>query len=146
MFEPAKDRNPLHLHPEFLKRVQAYCAAVNHAFPSYYIALGEGRRTLTRQRWLYSLGRTWWTRHFKVVTWTLNSMHRWGLADDLVLTTRSNRSVALWDTRLWQHIYAVMPPSKYGLETLVPIEYNHVQIQHAEHVVATKSLSGLVQT
>ncbi len=146
MFEPAQNRDPAKLHPEFLKRLNRYIAAVNVALPKYKLTIGEGRRTLARQRWLWSLGRTWWTRKFRIVTWTLNSMHRWGLANDLVLTEKNKPAIAIWNTEVWAQIYAVVPPSKYGLETLVPFEYNHMQIRDAEHVIATRALIGLVQT
>ncbi|NJK42990.1 MAG: M15 family metallopeptidase [Pleurocapsa sp. SU_196_0] len=143
--QPAKNRNPKALHPEFLGRLERWLAAARVAFPHLEFSIGEGRRTLTRQRWLFGVGRTH-TLKSRVVTWTLLSMHRWGLAADIVIVRKTARGVAIWDTSVWQHVFAVIPPSKFGLESLVPTEWNHLQIVDANSVVARQSLKGLTQT
>ena len=120
MAEPTQDRNLNHLHPTFRKPFEAWLA---HARESgFKILVYETFRSPERQKYLYALGRTI-PPFGRVVTYTLDSCHRYGIAADLVpLDAKGN---ALWNG--YDKLYRACPPSAYGLE-LLSFERPHVQL------------------
>lgn len=109
-YEPPKNRDLNALALVFRERLEGWLVAAKAA--GYEIRITETRRTLARQQWLYSLGRT---RPGKIVTWTLESRHRWGLAADIVIVRNGK---AVWDSEAYRSLYRVAVPTSYNLRTL----------------------------
>jgi hypothetical protein len=116
------DRDMDKLHPVFREKIEPWLEAVRKQFTQYDILVTEVFRSKERQQHLYNQGRT---TPGAVVTWTLQSVHEFGMAIDWVPTQNDQ---PLYDVELYQRIYAAVPPARYGLETLAPREYPHVQI------------------
>jgi hypothetical protein len=141
MKEPAKQTSLQVCYPEFAKRYTAWLTAARKAFPLLNIKPSETRRTLARQQWLYASGRT---RKGLVVTYTLDSFHRLGCAADTVIARKLTPWIAIWDSRVWNTIYAKVPPEKYGLERLA-FEAVHLQLPEKE-VTPLRKAGKLRQT
>lgn len=130
--EPPQNRSLAVLRPDFKARLIQWMGEVNRILlPGTVIKPSETHRTQQRQQWLYRQGRE---RGCGVpgrpVTWTLDSNHKYYIAADLFLDKRGE---ALWDSELYMEVYSKVPPENYGLETLAPREYAHIQIQNANN-------------
>ena len=68
------DRDLSKLNPDFKERVELWLAENPEIFVT------EAYRTYARQAWLYAQGRT---RPWRIVTRTMNSLHRKGIAVDI---------------------------------------------------------------
>jgi D-alanyl-D-alanine carboxypeptidase len=121
---PPQVRDQTHLHPEFKTKLQAWLAAAKKA--GFNILVYETTRTLDRQKYLYGQGRSGvaYGRGGSVVTYTLDSLHRYRCAVDLVPLGRNG--AANWGG--YGSLYVAVPPSKFGLEIL-NFERPHVQIK-----------------
>ena len=121
-FEPPQDRNPEGLHPIFRAQLEAFVKEVQpHLRHALELRIGECRRTLERQTWLYGQGRV---NGERVRSWTMDSRHRYGLAADLILVdlgddlTSTADDTADWSQTLWREMYAAVPPEIFGLSTI----------------------------
>ena len=125
MSEPTRNKNPLSLEHTFRDGLLRFIADVNKRFPQYKMTLGEGKRTATRQNWLFKQNtRNRWVTNcdgYKAL-----SMHQYGIAGDLVLVHKKASFIAIWDARVWRTVYAAFNFADYGLE-LIPQELVHVQ-------------------
>lgn len=136
------DRDWSKLHSAFSGRLKRWIAQAEAEFPQFAFRLGEGRRTEARQRWLYASGRT---RPGPILTNTMDSRHRVGLAGDMYVVRRSFPLKAVWDGRVWRAIYEKVPPEKYGLRCL---EWEFVHLEHAEsdRLIAIGKPIGIYKT
>ncbi|MEM1891694.1 MAG: hypothetical protein QW105_02190 [Nitrososphaerota archaeon] len=131
--EPPQIRDSDALHPVFGAPLAAYLEQANKVLTHVLIRPSETIRSVERQAWLFAQGRdpTMIAQGFRrQVTWTLDSMHLYGLAADLVMIRRSNNQ-AIWETTSWQWLYRVVPPTDFGLTSLAPTEWVHL-----EHICA----------
>lgn len=122
----AQNRDLNALNQEFRSRLERWLAAVRASGLSVMVL--ETHRTRARQEYLYAQGRT---RPGNVVTWTLDSLHRRGLAADVVPTPGG---VISWNVADYQRLHAAAPPEMYGLELIRNasggvLEWPHLQIQ-----------------
>lgn len=140
--EPPKNNRLEDLHPDFRAKLERWLAQARATFPQFHIRVGETRRTAERQAWLYASGRS---RKGPILTYTLDSNHRWGLAADLVITRKLTPWKAEWDWRVWQAVYKAVPPESYGLRTL-DFEMVHLEAANARQLIADAPNNGLVQT
>lgn len=113
------------LRPDFRSNLERYLQAIEHRFPEYATGVHETYRSPERQRWLFEQGRS---RPGAIVTWTLDSNHQYGIAADWHLLKDGK---AIWDSQVYAKVYALVPPSEYGLESLAPAEYVHLQLLNA---------------
>ncbi|AFZ67585.1 M15 family metallopeptidase [Deinococcus peraridilitoris] len=141
MTEPKKNKDLAALFPECRVAVEAWLKQARATFPQFNINVSETRRTKERQEWLYAQGRT---RPGPVVTYTLDSRHRAGLAVDLVVTRKLTPFKAEWDWRVWRAIYKAVPPEKYGLRPL-DFEMVHLELINSDAILARRP-AGLVIT
>lgn len=74
-----------HLYPEFRRRVEAVLSDLEAETGAKWRVV-QGFRSKEYHNYLYSLGRT---RPGRIVTWTRNSMHLYGLAADFLPVGRS---------------------------------------------------------
>lgn len=133
---PQPNKNMDALHPLFRRPVELWLKDVRAYYPGYEIRVTETGRTLERQKYLYSLGRTRPNPDFGMryvqVTWTLATMHRLKCALDWVPLNRRTGKV-LYEARVYDAIYKRFPPAHYGLELLTDrgriIEYPHLQLK-----------------
>lgn len=117
-------------------------------FPQFVFRVGETRRTLDRQQWLYGAGRPGFKPYGRsgiVLTYTLESRHRWGLAADLVIMRKTTPWKAEWDGRIWRAVYASVPPSAFNLQTL-EFEFVHLEAADADALISRAKELGLYQT
>ena len=98
------------LNQEFRGRLERWLAAVRASGLSVMVL--ETHRTRARQEYLYAQGRT---RPGNVVTWTLDSLHRRGLAADVVPTPGG---VISWSVADYKRLHEAAPPEMYGLELI----------------------------
>lgn len=138
-YEPPRNRRMDALAPAFRTRLVAWLAAARERLPDISIQVTETRRTLARQRYLYSLGRT---APGKVVTWTLESKHRWGLAADIVIVRGGK---AVWDAQAYQTLYRTVRPSSYALKTLEG-DLVHLEAADSDELIRRAQHFGLFQT
>ncbi|AFZ66972.1 M15 family metallopeptidase [Deinococcus peraridilitoris] len=120
MKEPKQNRNLDDLNPLFRAPLERWLAAAKKA--GFTVLVYETFRTLERQRYLYACGRTV-APIGRILTYTLDSAHRYGMACDLV-PLHSN-GTANWNG--YAALYKAVPPSDYGLETL-SFEQPHLQL------------------
>lgn len=118
---PGQQRDMNLLHPTFRPRIERWLAKARSA--GFNVRVTETFRTMERQRWLYASGRS---RPGPIVTNTLKSSHRMGIAVDIVLIN-SNGS-ANWDVAAYQRLYRLVPPKDFGLATLEPFEWVHLEL------------------
>jgi peptidoglycan L-alanyl-D-glutamate endopeptidase CwlK len=140
--EPPKNNRLEDLHPDFRAKLERWLAQARATFPQFHIRVGETRRTAERQAWLYASGRS---RPGPILTYTLNSNHRWGLAADLVIVRRRTPWRAEWDWRVWRAVYKAVPPELYGLRTL-DFEMVHLEADNAAKLLQYPEVHGLYQT
>jgi peptidoglycan LD-endopeptidase CwlK len=120
MKEPAQNRTLNALHPLFHKPFDQWLEATRAA--GFNILVYETFRTPERQKYLYAIGRTI-APIGRVVTYTLDSCHRYGIAADIVPLDAKGR--AMWNG--YDRLYKAVPPSAYGLE-LLDFERPHIQL------------------
>lgn len=123
------------LHPVFRERLDKFLDACEKA--GFNVLVYETFRFYERQYWYYQHGRvTGIGVPGRPITWTLNSMHRYGLAADMCPLDRNNGL----DYDLLTPMMLKMNPEKYGLELLKNdqgrvIEWPHLQIKDAQKVI-----------
>lgn len=122
--EPKANNDRKNLHPEFGKRLELFLADAKKK--GFRVLVYECYRLPDRQAWLWSYGRLAPNKAKPKVTWTLDSLHRYGLAADLV--TLKPNGAADWSHAAFDRLYAACPPAKYGLE-LVAGEKPHLQLE-----------------
>lgn len=127
MLEPKQERSLDLLRPDFREKLDAWLQAVAETFPAYTVGVHETLRTPERQQWLWEQGRS---RPGSIVTWTLDSNHLHGLAADFHVAVNGK---AIWDPKVYERIYAAVPPERFGLESLAPTEWVHVQLADADN-------------
>lgn len=125
MANPPQQRDLSLLRPDFRMALEQYLAAVQAAFPEYGVGVHETLRSPERQAFLFEQGRS---RPGPVVTWTLDSNHLYGIAADWHFTRAGQ---AVWDSLEYRQAYRRVPPAAFGLETLAPAEYVHIQLLNA---------------
>lgn len=119
MIKPRQNRSLRSLDVRFSGKLRAWLAAAQGA--GFHVLVYETKRTLERQKWLYAAGRT---RRGAIVTYTIDSCHRYGCAVDLVPLDARGR--ANWNG--YAALYRAVPPSRFGLE-LLDFERPHLQIK-----------------
>lgn len=148
-FEPPQDRNPEGLHPIFGEALARFVGfAQPHLPEGFELRIGECRRTMERQAWLFAQGRV---NGERVRSWTMDSRHRYGLAADLIIVnlggdlTSSADDTADWSVPLWRAMYAAVPPEMFGLTT-IPQELVHIETQAADLLIARSAALGVTHT
>jgi peptidoglycan LD-endopeptidase CwlK len=116
---PPQNRDLNALHPLFRAPLERWLAEVRAA--GLPIRVYETFRTPARQAYLYAQGRT---RPGAVVTYTLDSCHRYGTACDWAPLIGGQLS---WALDAYERIYKAVPPEHFGLETL-DFERPHIQL------------------
>src|SRR5690606_33448758 len=144
MLSPPVNKELGDLAPVFRVPFLAWLAAAEAAVPHVEFRVTETRRTLERQRWLYAQGREAPFLDSPERTWTLDSRHRWGLAADLAMI-RKETGEAIWEVSSWSWLYRFVPPEPFGLRTLQPTEWCHVELRFADEAIADASALELVQ-
>lgn len=126
----AQDRDLNHLHPAFRAPFEGWLAAVRAA--GLAVLVIETFRTPERQAYLYGQGRTNvpYARSGAQVTWTLDSLHRYGLAADVCPVVGG---VLSWNITDYQRMHRVAPPERFGLELVRNqqgqiVEWPHLQL------------------
>lgn len=123
---------------------EAWLAHVSSNVTHVDFVVTETLRTLERQRWLYSQGRYPPYENVPEVTWTLDSRHRWGLAADIAMI-RKDTGQPIWEISSWQWLYRVYPLEPFGLKSLAPREYVHIELFLADDAIREASALGLRQ-
>lgn len=126
------------LNPQMRDRVTRWVAAVEAKFPQFKVRITSARRTTRQQQDLFAQN--------SPSRWVTNcdgvrnlSMHQYGLAVDIALERKG--SGIDWDSRTYRLVYAHVPPSDYGLET-IPQEQVHLQMQGSQARYAGGRLSS----
>ena len=145
MNSPPINRDLASLHPIFLHPFQAWLRAAEHAVQHVEFRVTETRRTLARQGWLFQQGRTPPHDRSPTVTWTIQSLHRWGLAADIAMIRKSTGE-AIWEVSSWAWLYRTVPPEPFGLRTLIPREYVHLELRYADEAIAEAAALELERT
>lgn len=126
MISPPVNREIGDLAPAFRIPFLAWLAATESVLTHVEFRVTETRRTRERQAWLYAQGREAPYLGAPRVTWTMDSKHRWGLAVDIAMIRKSTGE-AIWEIPSWRHLYKVVPLEPYGLKTLAPLEFVHIE-------------------
>lgn len=134
MDEPQQIRDPQLLAPVFRYAFEAWMQTAQEQVPHVELRISETRRTLERQRWLYAQGREEPFLGKRVVTWTMSSRHRWGLAADWFIYRPRTREIE-WGEASYLYVYKLTPPSLFGLRTL------HGDLVHLEHIYASNMVT-----
>lgn len=142
---PPIDKSLDSLAPMFRAPFEAWLKEAQSILTHVDIKVTETRRTLARQEWLYAQGREEPFLGAPQLTWTLDSNHRWGLAVDLAMI-RKETGEAIWEISSWKWLYHVAPLNRYGLATLAPLEWAHVEYFWAAKAASSAKTLGLVQT
>lgn len=142
--EPPADRSLSSLAPLFRVPFLAWLEHVSSQVTHVEFIVTETRRSLDRQRWLYAQGREDPFRNRPERTWTLDSRHRWGLAADLAMM-RKETGELIWEVSSWAWLYRVYPLEPYGLRSLAPREWVHVELYFADAAIRDASALGLWQ-
>lgn len=142
---PPINKNLADLAPAFRIPFLAWLAAAESVLTHVEFRVTETRRTKARQEWLYKQGREAPYLGAPRVTWTLDSRHRWGLAVDIAMIRRST-GAAIWEISSWQHLYEVVPLAPYGLTTLAPTEWVHIEHLLSDELIARADAVHLVHT
>lgn len=130
--EPARIRDMGKLEPVFYQRLSEYLKKITPVVKSFgYRGVGvhETLRTQERQDWLWLQGRVpgCGTRP---VTWIRDSHHSRGIAADWHII--KNDGSVQWNSDVYARVYAAVDPAQFGLETLAPTEFVHLQIEGAD--------------
>ena len=134
MNEPKRINDLNELRPDFKASFLKWYNAANRAMANlgYAVGITETYRTQERQEYLYKLGRVaGYGTPGRPVTWTKDSNHAYRIAADFHIK-KDNRAV--WDVELYKKLYELVPPEDYGLESLAPTEWAHLQIKNADNV------------
>lgn len=142
---PPVDRALDSLHPVFREPLVAWLREAQSRVKHVTFKVTETRRTVERQRWLYAQGRTPPYQSSPVVTWTLDSRHRWGLAADLAMI-RNDTGQPIWEISSWSWLYRFVPPQEFGLRHLGPREWVHLEYWLADAAIAEAASLRLIQT
>lgn len=142
---PAVNRSIDDLAPLFRAALGAWLTAAAARVSHVDFRVTETRRTLERQQWLYAQGRQEPFLDSPQVTWTLDSRHRWGLAADLAMIRKADRT-AIWEVSSWQWLYRVCPPELFGLRHIGPREWVHLELFFADEAIANAQQLGLRRT
>lgn len=145
MLSPPVNREIGDLAPAFRIPFLAWLAAAESVLTHVEFRVTETRRTRERQAWLYAQGREAPYLGAPRVTWTMDSKHRWGLAVDIAMIRRSTGQ-AIWEISSWQHLYQAVPLAPYGLTTLAPLEYVHIEHLFADALIENAEAVQLVHT
>lgn len=138
------DRSIEGLHPLMRAPFEAWLAHARRTVVHVDFRVTETSRTLERQRWLYAQGREEPYLHTPEVTWTLDSMHRWGLAVDIAMI-RKETNQPIWEVSSWDWLYRTTKPERFGLRHLAPREWVHLEYRYARQAIAEASNLGLKQ-
>ena len=133
MTEPKRINDLNELRPDFKAVFIKWFNAANRAMANlgYGVGITETYRTQERQEYLYKLGRVQgYGTPGRPVTWTKDSNHAYRIAADFHIK-KDNRAV--WDVALYKKLYELVPPEDYGLESLAPTEWAHLQIKDADN-------------
>ncbi len=134
---PPIDRSLESLAPIFKAPLLAWLEEASDTVRHVDFRITETGRSEARQRWLYAQGRQSPHRENRVVTWTLDSRHRWGLAADLAMI-RKDTGQAIWTISSWEWLYRVVPPEVFGLRHLGPQEWVHLEYRYANEAIREK--------
>lgn len=145
MKSPPINRELGHLAPAFRVPFTAWLVAAESLLTHVEFRVTEGRRTKARQEWLYAQGRQEPFMGAPRVTWTLDSRHRWGLAVDIAMIRRSTGE-AIWEITSWEYLYRVVPLAPYGLTTLAPTEWVHIEHLLSDELIARADAVQLVHS
>ena len=145
MITPPVDKRLDNLHPMFRAALQGWLVDVAAQVGHVDMRVTETRRTFERQRYLYAQGRERPYDKAPTVTWTLKSRHRWGLAADLAMI-RNATGEAIWEVSSWDWLYRKVPPERYGLRHLAPLEWLHLEYRYADQAIEEADALGLVRT
>ncbi len=145
MKSPPINRELGHLAPAFRVPFTAWLVAAESLLTHVEFRVTEGRRTKARQEWLYAQGREEPFMGAPRVTWTLDSRHRWGLAVDIAMIRRSTGE-AIWEITSWEYLYRVVPLAPYGLTTLAPTEWVHIEHLLSDELIARADAVQLVHS
>lgn len=135
------DRDLSTLHPVFRLPLEAWLERAQGEAQHVRLFVTEARRTLGRQKHLYASGRT---RDGPIVTNTLDSRHRWGLAADLAMQRPTGELV--WAEDSWAWLYKVAPPARFGLRSLDPFEWVHLEFRYSDEAISEADELGLTQS
>lgn len=142
---PPVEKRLVSLAPIFRGPFDAWLTAAREHVQHVEFRVTETRRTLARQDWLYKQGREAPYLNAPVVTWTLDSRHRWGLAADLAMIRKADNT-AIWEVSSWQWLYRVVPPEAFGLRHLGPREWVHLEYRYADEAINEAQVVGLQRT
>lgn len=117
---PPQNKDLNDLAQAFRTPLERWVAAVKAA--GFSLLVYETARTRERQEYLYAQGRT---RPGPIITYTLDSCHRYGVAADWAPLVGGAIS---WNAADYRRIYDAVPPALYGLEKL-DFEMPHIQLQ-----------------
>jgi hypothetical protein len=148
MLEPAKQTSLDLLYRPTAKGVQAWMAQAVAEFPQFRFRILETLRTRDRQAWLYGQGRdaaecravgisaAYADPTEKVVTWRMDSLHRYRLAVDFALVRKNKPGPTddqiEWASGAYLTVLERVPPEHYGLQSLARIgDYGHLEDLHA---------------
>lgn len=127
--EPTRISDVNELRPDFWLKAQRWLAAIKNQM-QLDIGIHETYRSQERQNWLYQQGRVEGCGTMgRFVTWTKDSNHLYRIALDFHF--RKNGK-AIWDVPLYEKALKLVPPVGYGLESLAPTEFVHVQLLNAD--------------
>jgi LAS superfamily LD-carboxypeptidase LdcB len=134
--EPKQNRDMDALHADYRTRLDRFLADAKAK--GFRVLVYETYRTPERQAWLYSQGRPGPHAGRPQVTWTLDSLHRYGLAADMVVLAPSG--AADWSAAAYARLHAACPPAKYGLQ-LVAGEKPHLEIVGGQSYAAQHGIA-----
>jgi hypothetical protein len=142
MQEPPMRKDTVRLNGVFRDRLQNFLNAANKVLPGWEIRLIETVRTVDRQKWLKATStKTHWKTDKDGVL--LLSLHQYGVAADIGIFSRRDGHY-ITGTQAYIDLYRAVNPSEYGLETLIPAEYAHLQIATGYVYVKQHNLKGAV--
>lgn len=113
--EPRQDRDLGGLDPRMFGCWLAWLRAAQDTAQHVEFRPTECRRTLARQAWLYAQGRVPPHDRKPEVTWTMQSLHRAGMAIDFVMIHRGS-GAAIWTPKSYEWLYRHAPPERFGLQ------------------------------
>lgn len=142
---PRINRELADLAPAFRIPFLAWLAAAESVLTHVEFRVTETRRAKERQAWLYAQGRQAPFLGAPQRTWTMDSRHRWGLAVDIAMIRKATGE-AIWEISSWKHLYRVVPLEPYGLKTLAPTEWVHIEHLLSDELIEHAAAVQLVHT
>jgi hypothetical protein len=127
---------------DFASRFTSYLGALSKEIKHVEFKISDGRRNLTRQLWLYAQGRVAPFKHRPIISWTLDSRHRWGLAADIFMVRKDTKEI-IWKNTSYAWVYSKIPPRDFGLTDILPKEYVHLEHVSASILIASAKDRGL---